>query len=174
MMRLPMLAFCAMAALAQDTPPPADKAPEETDKALRARIMEFYQYHIDKEFRKAEPLVAEDTKEFFYVQNKPHYLSCEIRRIDYSDNFTHAKATMVCEAMVPIPGFTDPVKAPFPSTWKIENGKWCWYVDPELLNASPMGRMTPGPPSKGPLPPMPGDDAAIHDNADFLFNLVRA
>ncbi len=70
------------------------KAPPEVDAALRARISKFYQAHVDGKYRLAEPLVAEDTKDFFYQANKPHYLSFGITRIDYSDNFTKAKATI--------------------------------------------------------------------------------
>ncbi len=33
--------------------------------------MEFYQYHVDSKFRKAEELVADDSKDGFYAANKP-------------------------------------------------------------------------------------------------------
>jgi hypothetical protein len=138
-----------------------NRPPAEVDRALRARITEFYEDHVKQRFRQAEELVAEDTKEFFYSHNKPQYLSFEIRNIDYSDNFTKAKATILCEQYVMFPGFADkPVKIPTPSTWKLENGKWFWYVDPEALRQGPFGKMTAGPhtASAAPVPAVvPGD-----------------
>src|SRR5260370_24279308 len=69
-----------------------DKAPPDVDEALRARITGFYQAHVDKKFRQADQFVAEDTKDFYYESNKPAYLSFNIGKITYSENFTKAKA----------------------------------------------------------------------------------
>jgi len=128
---------------------PADlfnKPPEDVDQALRARITEFYQDHVDGKFRQAEPLVAEDTKDFFYGSNKPKYLSFEISRIEYFDGYTRAKATVTVQEFVLIPGFTDkPLTVPTPSTWKLIDGKWYWYVDQATLNQTPFGTMKAGP-----------------------------
>jgi len=170
MLRISLLTFLAGAAFAQSPSDLFNKPPANVDKALRARINEFYEDHIKQQCRKADGLVAAYTKDFFYIQNKPAYLSCEIQRLDYSEKFTRAKATMLCEQILLMPGFTDkPVKVPFPSTWKLERGKWYWYVDPEALRQSPFGRMTGGTgPRTGPLP------AAISDNTDFVLKLVKA
>src|SRR6187401_2055965 len=98
---------------------PADlfhKPPAGVDEALRARINEFYRHHVKQQFRQAEALVAEDTKDFFYSHNKPQYLSFEISRIEYSKDFTKAKATIIGEQYIMMPGFTDkPMKIPQPS-----------------------------------------------------------
>ena len=146
MLRFPILLVFAAACLAQDPADLFNKPPLEVDQALRARINEFYDLHVKKQFRKAEELVAEDTKDFFYSHDKPAYLSFEVKDIKYSDNFTKAKATVLCEQRVMFPGFADkPVKFPIPSTWKVENGKWVWYVDLEALRQSPFGKMTAGP-----------------------------
>jgi len=169
MFRLTILALLAGVSFAQNADDPFNRPPAEVDQALRARIAEFYQYHVDKEFRKAEALVAEDTKEFYYSHNKPGYLSFQIVRIDYSDNFTRAKAVVNCEQYVMFPGFADrPIKAPIPSTWKVVDGKWYWYVDPEALRMTPFGKMTPGAgPASVPIPAM------ISQNTDFVMKLVK-
>lgn len=170
MFRLSLLALFAAASFAQDASEVFNKPPARVDHALRERINEFYQYHVKQEVRKAESLVAPDTKEYFYSHNKPPYLSCETGKIVYSDNFKRAKATILCEQFVMVPGFADkPIKVPFGSTWKVLRGKWYWYVDQEALRKTPFGKGTPGPPgASGGLP------AAIPDNADFVMSLVKA
>jgi hypothetical protein len=123
-----------------------DKAPPDVDEALRERIAKFHQAHVDRKLiRQADQYVAEDTKDFFFESNKPVYLEFQIDKIIYSDNFTKAKAIVNCKMYVPMPGFDKtPVTVPSPSTWKIENGKWVWYVDQKLGRDTPFGRMKPG------------------------------
>jgi len=173
MFRFALIGMWAALAFAQNEPF-KPKPPVEVDAALKARVQEFFDLHVKGQFRKAEELVAEDTKEFFYTRNKPKYLSCELSKIDYSDNFTKANAVMVCEMYIMMPGFADrPMKVPTPSAWKIENGKWVWWVDQDALRNTPWGRMTPGAfPDKG-APPAPPSLASIPTNADFLFKQIQ-
>jgi hypothetical protein len=177
MHRIPLLLLLAASAVAQDNP--FNKPPADVDAALRARINEFYDLHVKGQFRKADELVAEDTKEYYFNGNKPSYFSFEISRIDYFDNFTRAKAVIMCEMYLMIPGFNDkPIKMPTPSAWKIENGKWYWYVDQTELRKTPFGIMTPGPaakPGQGGLPPItPGGQLPnIEMSTDFLFKQVQ-
>src|ERR1044071_3805678 len=139
MTRLCIPVLFAAVLCAQDTADLFDKPPADVDKALRERIGQFYGYHITKEYRKAEALVAEDTKDFFYDRNKPQFLDYEIRKIVYSDNYTKAKADVFCNMFIAVPGFADkPIKMPVPSTWKVEkDGLWYWYVDQSKLAQTP-------------------------------------
>lgn len=173
MHRLALFALFAVFAFAQPNAPFKPKPPAEVDAALRARVQEFFDLHVQGQFRKAEELVAEDTKDFFYKGNKPRYVACEFTTIDYSDNFTKATAVMVCEQYIMMPGFANtPMKVPTPSTWKLENGKWCWYVDQDALRNTPWGRMTPGAfPAKGAAPPP--SLASIPTSADFVFKQIQ-
>ena len=171
MHRIPILVLFAVVLRAQNPDNPFDRPPANVDQALRERITQFYQSHVTKEYRKVEALVAPDTKEFFYSHNKPGYLSFEIVRIEYSEHFTRAKATVLCEQYVMMVGFADkPVKVPTPSTWKLEKGKWYWYVDQNAMRDTPFGRMTAGPasPTGGPLP------GAIPSDPTPFLKLVRA
>jgi hypothetical protein len=174
MHRFALVPLLATFAFAQPNEPFKPKPPAKVDAALRARIAEFFDLHVKSQFRKAEELVADDTKDFFYTHNKPKYISCDLSRIDYSDHFTKANATVVCEQYIMMPGFTDrPMKVPTPSTWKIEHGKWVWYVDQDALRNTPWGRMTPGPfPEKG-GPAPPPSLASIPTSADFVFKQIR-
>src|SRR5271157_2893370 len=147
MSRLILLAVFASGSFAQNAGDAFNKPPADVDQALRARMTEFYDLHVKGEFRKAEALVAEVTKDLYYSSNKTKYLSFEIGRIEYFDDFTRAKATVLCEQHIMMPGFTGkPMKVPTPSTWKLVDGTWYWYVDPESLRMTPFGKMTPGPP----------------------------
>ncbi len=133
-----------------------DKAPPDFDDALRARITGFYQAHVDKKFRQADQYVAEDTKDFYYEASKPLYISFQIDRIIYSDNFTKAKAIVTCKMHVVV-GFVDQVSmVPTPSTWKLENGQWYWFVDQKAGRDTPFGHWSPQGTSAGVLPSMAG------------------
>lgn len=174
MLRLILLAGLACSAWAQNENP-FNRPPADVDQALRARITEFFQYHVTGEYRKAEALVAEDTKDYFYNHNKPRYLSIEIGRIEYYDNFTRAKAVVMCEQRINAPGFGNKAfKVPTPSSWKLEDGKWYWWVEPEKIGLTPFGKMTPGPEPVNRETGTPAPSAAnIPTSPDFLFNQVK-
>jgi len=128
----------AAAALAQTPGAPvkaaaesSPKAPPEVDAALRARISEFYQFEVDGKFSKALQLVAEDTKDMFIGSSKPAYRSFEILSIKYAPEFTTAQVSVLVGRLMPIEGFMGhPLQTKLLSRWKVENGLWCWYVDP--------------------------------------------
>jgi hypothetical protein len=145
MYRLLAAACIVSLALAQKPSDLFEKAPPDVDEALRARLTQFFQYHVDGKFRQAEALVAEDSKDYYYNASKPRYLSFRIGRIEYSENFTKAKVTMVCKMFMPIIGFQDkPLDVPMPSQWRLEKGQWFWYVDPDAALQTPFGKMKPG------------------------------
>jgi len=172
MHRTLILAAFAAVAFAQNPADLFNRAPVDVDQALRARITEFFHYHVSGEPRKAEELVAEDTKDYFYNNNKPHYISFEIGKIDYSDGFTKAKALVIVKMAIMMPGFNGKVMdIPTPSYWELIDGKWYWYLTKSMQNASPMGEMKPGPPSLGAAPPaMP----VIPQSASELYAQVKA
>lgn len=174
MLRFTLLAIFACAAWAQGNNP-FNRPPAEVEAALRARMTDFFRYHVTGEYRKAEALVAEDTKDYFYDHTKPKYYSFEIGKIEYSEDFTKAKAVVMCETKINSPGFgTGTFKVPVPSAWKVEDGKWYWWVEPEKIGLTPFGKMTPGPEMKNGVaaPSMPSA-ANIPTSADFLFDQVK-
>ena len=155
-------ALFAQAAKTKADPTP----PRKVDEALRARVTQFLNYHITGEFRKAEALVAEDTKDDFYNRPKPRYVNCKgISTIRYSDHFTKAYVTALCtipmliqpsdnevdsdgRPMMPM----GPPTVPLPSTWKLEKGKWCMYLDKNQDRITPFGVM-PSLPKGQPIAP---------------------
>ena len=142
-----------------------EKAPPDVDAALRQNVTKFYQAHVDKKYRLAEQVVAEDSKDTFFGLNKAACLAFKIDKIVYSDNFTKAKSTVLCNQYLPFPGFEKPVDVPIPDTWKIENGQWAWYLDLAAGRDTPFGHRSPpkeGTPTSGPTPgPMVTMDAIM-------------
>ncbi|MCU1336223.1 MAG: hypothetical protein JWO19_1804 [Bryobacterales bacterium] len=107
------------------TPPP------EVEKALRARVTEFLQYHVDGNFRKAYEMVADDTKDDYFNSGKVQLKGFSVDGVEFTDNFTKAKVTATMRKMFNVQGVEVPVAMPSTTTWKIENGKWVWYNEPQ-------------------------------------------
>jgi hypothetical protein len=175
MLRLILLAVFASGSFAQNAGDASSQPPPDVDKALRARMTEFYDLHVKGEFRKAEALVADDTKDLYYSSDKTKYLSFEIKRIDYSDNFTRAKATVMCEQylMMPLPGLLGkPVKVPMPSAWKLVDGTWYWYVDLDSGRTDPFGNKLGSPRVSAPaITSIPEIPTTV---PDFIYQQVKA
>ena len=129
-------------ASAQTTPGSFAKAPKNVEDALTARVREFYQYHVDSKYRKAEALVADDSKDGFYASNKPLLESFKLGDIVYSDHYTKAKVTVVGKMMMTFMGMAAPqmMDVPFPSYWKLEAGKWVWFIYSDPNRMTPFGR----------------------------------
>ena len=71
-----------------------DKPPQDVDDALRARIKQFYDYHLAGKYRQAEQPIAEESKDDFYALSKPELHGYKIGKIEYSENFTKAKVVI--------------------------------------------------------------------------------
>jgi hypothetical protein len=166
-------AFLLPAAFGQK---PADlftKAPPDVDEALRSRISKFYQAQVDGHPRQSEQYVAEDSKDYFFEMRKPRILSFEIRQIDYTDNFTKAAVVAFAQMYVKFPGFDKkPLSMPVKTLWKVVDGQWYWYIDPETVNDTPFGKSSSSGPSTGPGGNLP--DVSQGPNLQSLYKQVRA
>ena len=111
----------------------------EAEQALRARVTEFLQYHVDGNFRKAYDMVAEDTKDSYFASGKAPIKGFKIDDIKFTDNFTKATVTGTISKTLNMAGEIVPVTVPSTSTWRIENGKWVWYMDAQDTFATPAG-----------------------------------
>lgn len=135
-----LVSLCSLA-FAQDSSDLFDKAPPPIDDALRARVHDFYQDHIDGKFRQAMNLVAEDSQDLFFAANKPQYKQCEIARINYSDQFTKALVVESCKIDMVFHGQPMSMTLPISSNWKVVDGQWYFcYVKPKSV-ATPFGTM---------------------------------
>jgi len=134
MYRILISAFVGVAAFAQTSVSPPEKPPAEVDQALRARVTQFYTLLTNREYRKAENLVAEDTKDYYYDGAKPDIRGFELMSVEYSDRFTHARVIVKCAEMIAVPNFPiGEIKLDIPTLWKIENGDWYVYEEPNKL-----------------------------------------
>jgi hypothetical protein len=138
-----LLALVSAAAFAQNpsSPQPVFKAPPEVEQALRARVTEFFQLHVESNFQKAYGMVAEDTKKYYFDNKKNTYKSFRIAAVKFlNSDFTKASVDLECQQVmerVQFNGVVIPV--PMTTLWKIEDGKWMWYRDPNIVNLTPMG-----------------------------------
>ena len=112
---------------------------EEADRAVRARVTEFLQYHVDGNFRKAYDMFAEDTKDDYFASGKVQIKGFKIEDVRFTDNFTKATVTGTISKTFNVAGTDLPVTVPSTTTWKIENNKWVWYNDTKSAPATPMG-----------------------------------
>lgn len=114
------------------TPPP------DVDQALRARATELFQDFVDGQFRKAFPLVAEDSQDGYFNSTKAELKSFHIDSIQYNDDFTKATVNLTAMRTWRIQGQSILTGVPMNTLWKIENGKWVWYTQPSAI-ITPMG-----------------------------------
>ena len=131
---------------------------QEAEKALRARVTEFLQYHVDGNFRKAYDMVATDTQEDYFNTGKIQIKGFTIDDVQFSDNFTKASIRTTISRNMNVAGQDFPVLMPSTITWKIENNKWVWYKVPTTSD-TPFG---PGAlPSALGVAPTPAADSAL-------------
>jgi hypothetical protein len=132
------LLFPAMAVTAWAQQP--SPATAEAEAALRARAEQFFQLQVDKKYRPAEAMVADDTKDLYYNGKKFNISSFSIEKIELLDDNTRARLTVKAKVTRAIPGFgfVD-FDAPAATLWKLENGQWVYYVDQAATVQTPFG-----------------------------------
>jgi hypothetical protein len=158
--------FLAASILPAQTPN-LDKPPQDVDDALRARITQFYDLHVAGKYRQAEQLIADESKDDFYILSKPDLRSYKIGNIEYSDKFTKAKVVIVGSMPIMLPMAAGKIMdLPFASYWKIEGGTWCWYYNKEAARHTPFGDV------KG--TPKPGDTASAPPTVPPAAEMITA
>ena len=139
---------------------------EQAEVALRGRVTEFLQYHVDGNFRKAYDMVADDTKDDYFNSGKAQLESFKIDDVKLDDSFTKATVTATLSKMMMIAGQVIPMTAPSKTTWKIENGKWVWYNNAKGDLANPMAVGLPRPPAPATPPIDSNSNSGLPKNFD--------
>ena len=120
---------------------PESAAPAEIVKALRERVTQFFGYHIGPVNRKAIDLVAEDSKDYYFGSGKVQFLSVSITGIDFTKDFQRASVRLETTQTWQVQQYTTVATTPVVTSFKIEDGKWVWFLDNQalMLATTPMG-----------------------------------
>jgi hypothetical protein len=104
------------------------------EQAVRARVKEFYTLLLNRDYRKAEAYMAEDTRDWYYNGSKLELSNFEVKDIEFFENFTHARAwTLVSQQMVVANFPPSTVNLRMPTAWRLENGNWYVYLEPRRV-----------------------------------------
>ncbi len=100
------------------------------EAALRARVVQFYQFHIDGKYPRAYEYVALESRARFYASQKPRLVSFKITHVEFSKNDS-TQALVVIESQQRIfppdrPAFVAE-RVPITTWWSFEDGEWAWY-----------------------------------------------
>jgi hypothetical protein len=118
------------------------KPPQAVEKALRARVAEFYTLMVQRKYREAEGMVAPESRDTYYAGEKPAIEDFAIDAVSWQDGFKKANVSMVSTTKMrrPITGEYE-VKVPYASHWVLEKGIWWWYVPVVSSRSTPFGPM---------------------------------
>jgi len=162
------LALCAQPN--PNFPIPESKAPAEVSQALRERVNQFFQYHIGSINRKAFDLVAEDTKDYYFSSGKVLFLGANITGVDFSQDMQKALVHLDTTQNMQVQQYSTVATTPIVTNWKIEDGKWFWFLDKQgaMISTTPMGASAV-PPERGTLKaePMLNPDGTLNIPKDF-------
>lgn len=127
---------------AQDTTDwlPQSAAPDAVNQALTERVSQFLNYHIGTANFRAMDLVAEESKETYFGAGKTVIKSFKVTNIEYaSSDFNRAAVTTEVTRDMHLEGQTFEGTSALVSNWKIEDGKWVWFLDRTNSMVTPMG-----------------------------------
>ena len=160
------LIFPAIALTASAQQPSPEKAAAES--ALRARVQQFFDLQVAKKYRAAEPMVAADSQDTYYNGSRFNIRGFAIQQVELESG-TQARVTIKADVTFVAPGVPPmALQAPMVSTWKLENGQWVWFVDPEAAAETPFGKIPRSPAGTAIGPPaMPAnlpDAAAVQQS----------
>jgi hypothetical protein len=128
------LILVCFAAVAQEGRSPSP----EVDKSLRDRVAQFMQFTVDHRYSKAYELVAEETRDWYLSSGKPQYTKFSIESIEYSSDFQQATVKTKVTRVLSMNGRELPTELVIPDLWKMDDGKWMWTHDPDVL-VTPFG-----------------------------------
>lgn len=116
-----------------------ETVPAETSKALRDRVTQFFGYHVGTVNRRAIDLVAEDTQDLYFQSQKMQFKEFQIEKIEFTRDQTRANVSVRASRSWDIQAQSTLIDTPIATTWRIENGKWVWYVETKEVSTTPMG-----------------------------------
>ena len=148
---LAILLVFAAAASAQSASDLFNRPPAGLDELLRQRVTQYFHLQMEGKFRQAEALVCEVSRDAYYDMEKTRWKSFELLKTTYEDEFRTGRAVVVLGTTLTTLQGPIPAKYPLTTIWKLENGQWCYYIDPERAKSldTPFGKMSAGPDAVG-------------------------
>lgn len=138
-------AGCALL-LATSTSLVADQpAPNPSEAALRARVKQFYQMIVDKHYREAEQIVAPESRDYYYDNEKPRITDFDIQAISWEEGHQKANVTLVSNFKLRTPRGEYSTKLPYVTHWEFKDGEWWWFFEKESIRPSAFGPMRVNP-----------------------------
>jgi hypothetical protein len=164
-----LVALTMSAQNSPDFPVPESAAPVDVSKALRERVNQFFQYHVGSVNRKAIDLVAEDTKDFYFSSGKIQFIDVKVTGAVFSKDMQRAAVTLDATRNWQVDKYVTVATTPVVTTWKLEDGKWVFYLDKQNLDlaATPMGTSAPPPTGKLAAQPLTNPDGTLNIPKDF-------
>lgn len=143
-----------------------NRAPAGVEEAARARVTQYFTFQMEGKFRQAEALVCEAGRDAYYDMEKTRWKSFEIVKTSFEDGFRSASNVVLLGTVLNTPQGPLNAKYPYSSTWKLEQGDWCFYIDPvrATTRETPFGKMKAGPesgPDNGGRQVMPSQDQVV-------------
>ena len=112
----------------------------QSDKVLRERASQFLQYTIDRGYRKAYELVAEETRDWYLSSGKPQYTKFHIEAVEYSKDHKLATVKSKVTRVLAMNGREISTELVVEDRWKFVGGRWMWWHDPNVL-VTPFGEV---------------------------------
>jgi hypothetical protein len=133
------------------------QAPAGLDDVVRARVTEYFKLQMEGKFRQAESLVCEVSKDAYYDMEKTRWKSFELVSTSYEDDFRTGNILVALGTDLATPFGMIDATYPYVSIWKLQEGKWCFYIDPDRdkERRTPFGVMKGGAPRKEGAAPTP-------------------
>jgi hypothetical protein len=140
-LRVAALGMLPLLLSAQTTPEllPESAAPPAVAQALRERVTIFYGYHVGGVNRRAIDLVAEDTKDYYFGSQKIQFDDFKIDRVEFAPGFEKAVVTLIVKQPWNVQGRVATSERQQTTHWKLEDGKWVWYLETQGIWLTPMG-----------------------------------
>lgn len=151
---------------------PEVKVPAAREALLKQRASKFWQLFVDGKFRLAEPLVSEDSQDYYYTWPKKRIRKFRIEKIEYSEAGKRALVIAVADTDMTLMGVgTMPIEQPVYTHWRFENGNWFWFYPKNEMRQTPFGPMPTGDGSG--MGPAPKDVASLVRSGPKLADLEK-
>lgn len=123
-----------------------NRAPAGVEEAARARVTQYFTFQMEGKFRQAEAFVCEAGRDAYYDMEKTRWKSFEIVKASFEDDFRTGKIVVLLGTTMNTPQGALETKYPYVSIWKLEQGNWCFYIDPVRATSreTPFGTMSAG------------------------------